>query len=147
MWLFHCRMAVTACADENHMQCHDCMWFLSLYVPVCVWMVLWKLKLSGLWSKLSGHDNNRLWQGTALIRRDDTLNAYWYVCMCVCVCFLNEDIQEMDHMKSCVGLLQRKDLLLCWNILNGYQAGCSTVYSSLESCKSVSFGNHRVYIL
>lgn len=50
-------------------------------------------------------------------------------------------------MKSYVGLLQRKDLLIFWNNLNGYQAGCSTVYSTLESCKSLSFGNRRLYIL
>lgn len=45
-------------------------------------------------------------------------------------------------MKSCVGLLKRKDLLIYWNIQNGYQADCSTVSSTSESYKS--FGSHTV---
>lgn len=65
----------------------------------------------------------------------------------VWVCFLNESIHKWGHMKSCIGLLERKLLLLCWIILNGYQAGSSTVYSTLETCKSLSFGSHKLHIL
>lgn len=39
-----------------------------------------------------------------------------------------------------VKLLGKKNLFFRWNILNGYQLACSTVYSTLESFNSVSFG-------
>lgn len=39
-------------------------------------------------------------------------------------------------MKSCVGQLEGEDLLLCWNILNGYPF---RLLSTLESYKSLSF--------
>lgn len=114
---------------------------------MCVCVCVQAGKLNGLQSRPSGHNINDLWQRTTLIWCHDTtlLNSRWYSFMCEC--FLNEHLQETGHMKSWVGQLGRKYLLLCWYILNGYQAGCSTVYSTLESCKSLSFGNHKLYIL
>lgn len=147
MWPFHCRMVVTVCVDEKHMQCQDCMRF---YFSVCVF--LWKLKLSGLWSSLSGHLINRLWQWTALIRRDDTclqINAHW--CVCVCVFWMRTCRKQViwSHMLDCCKgkiccsagifwMVTRLVVLLCtalWRVVNLCHLGTiGYTYCSLCMC-------------
>lgn len=137
-----CRWWIYMCVDKKHMQGQD---FMRIHFYVCV-CFSWKLKLSGLLSRLSGHLIKRLWQWIALIQHVDMrlqMNAHWYVFRCVG--FLNEYRKQIiwSHMLGCckgkfAALLEYSE----W--LPGCLFYCAQHF---ESCKSLSFGNHRLYIL
>lgn len=133
LWISHSTLPTKAPVPAGEKQS------LSMkLMPPCfaVWMVFfWKCAVLFSTKHLLW-----LWPWSSALFSSDHNTSFHVVWGLGLWCFFVLKNAAMLSPYPVVKLLGKNNLFFCWNILNGYQLACSTVYSTLESFKSVSFG-------